>query len=125
MATFLSKFVKRLQRSPQREVVVTADGFRIVFEEKEKFSVQWSAVLEVYAYVADLFSYDEVCIGFRSESEERDVWVGEDDVGYEKLLKALPTHFSDIRTDWYSQVRGPAFVTNRTTLWGSPASDPK
>ena len=82
--------------------------------------VPWSAVLEVFAYKEDLFSFDEIRLGFRV-SDDGTFWsVSEDWPGYRELLDDLPVRFPGIRTDWFSGVAFPAFATNRTTLWGGP-----
>jgi hypothetical protein len=82
-----------------------------------------AAVLEVFAYKEDLFSFDVLCFGFRTSGDGSFWTVGEDYDGYQELLVQLPLRFPGIRTDWFSEVAFPAFATNRTTLWGRPLPD--
>ncbi len=119
MRTFLSKIRRRLSRDfPKREVRFDGDGFSVFEEEEKKSSVRWSDALEVFAYKIDLFSVDEICIGFRVDSAGTHHWVSEEFTGYREFLEELSQHFPGIRTDWFSDVAFPAFVENRTTLWG-------
>lgn len=93
-------------------------GFSVVEDDKLLARVAWSDVLEIFAYKEDRFTYDGICLGFRV-SEDGTFWmVSEDYMGYQELLAALGHRFSGIRTDWFSEVAFPAFVPNRTTLWG-------
>ena len=70
------------------------------------------------AYKLDIGMYDEICIGFRVDSGGTYWWVSEEFVGYREFLEELSRRFPGIRADWFSDVAFPAFVENRTTLWG-------
>jgi hypothetical protein len=126
MLAFLSKLKRRFSRDlPKREVRFDAEGFSVFVEEEKKGSVRWSDVVEVFAYKVDLFSVDQICIGFRVESAGTYWWVGEDDVGYREFLEELSRRFPGIRADWFTEVAHPAFAENRTTIWGEPWAAPK
>jgi len=100
------------------QVVCDESGFHFVEHGKTSARVSWSEILEVFAYKEDLFSYDEICLGFRV-SEDGTFWmVSEKCIGYNDLLTELECRFSGIRTNWFAEVAFPAFVPNRTTLWG-------
>jgi hypothetical protein len=125
MRTFLSKMKRRLSRDfPKREVRFDGDGFSVFEEEEKKGSVRWTDALEVFAYKIDLFSVDEICIGFRVDSAGTHHWVSEEFTGYREFLEELSRRYPGIRTDWFSDVAFPAFVENRTTIWGEPWSAP-
>jgi len=125
MTTLLSKLKKRFSRQePPREVSFDDEGFTML-GEKEPVRASWDRVREVFAYKIDLFAYDEICIGFRFDASGAHWWVGEDYVGYRQFVDELPKRFPGIRTDWFADVAHPAFVENRTTLWGELWSPPK
>lgn len=119
MRTFLSKMKRRLSKDfPKREVRFDGDGFSVFEEEEKKCSVRWSDAVEVFAYKMDLFTVDEICIGFRVDSAGAYWWVSEEFAGYREFVEELSRRFPGIRADWFSDVAFPAFVEKRTTLWG-------
>lgn len=108
---------------PERVIKIDEEGFSVVEDGvRDNARCCWSAVLEVFAYKMDLFSYDEICIGFRIDAVGNYWWVGESYTGYEELLAELPKRYPGIRSDWFPEVAHPAFVQNRTTLWGESVS---
>ncbi len=126
MSAFLSKLKRRLSREcPRCEVKFDGDGFSVLEEEKKSSRVRWSEVLEVFAYKMDLFTVDEICIGFRVDAAGAYCWVSEEFTGYRELLDEIKKRFPGIREDWFSTVAFPAFVENRTTLWGEACSPQK
>ena len=101
-----------------RQVVCDESGFTVVEHGKTVARVAWSEVLEVFAYKEDRFTTDDICLGFRVHEDGTFWMVSEDFIGYKELLAELERRFSGIRTDWFAEVAFPAFVLNRTTLWG-------
>jgi hypothetical protein len=121
MASLISKIKRRLSRDfPKREVKFDDAGFTVFAEEKQPVHADWLSVKEVFAYKDDLFTYDEICVGFRFDDAGTYWWVGEDYVGYQQFIEELKGRFPGIKTDWFSQVAFPPFLQNRTTLWGTP-----
>lgn len=115
-------FRKSAQRADysERKIKLTETGFLVVSCEKDDLGeifCRWAAVLEVFAYKIDLFSYDEICIGFRHGADDS-WWVGESYTGYKELVAELPRRFPGIRTDWAKEVAAPAFAPGFITLWG-------
>lgn len=126
MRSFFAKLKRRLShREPRREVRSDDAGFEVLIDGRSTARVQWTEVLEVFACKDDLFSYDEIRIGFRLAADGSHQSVGEDFVGYNELLARLRPRFTGIRDDWFSDVAFPAFATNRTTLWGEPWAPPQ
>jgi len=117
---------RRLSRDfPKREVRFDDQGFTVLEKEEKKASVRWSEVLEIFAYKLDLGIYDEICVGFRIDSAGTHWWVSEEFNGYREFIEELSRRFPEIRTDWFLDVAFPAFVENRTTLWGEPWAPPQ
>ncbi len=83
----------------------------------EKFA--WESVLEIFAFKVDLFSIDEICIGFRIDDEGTYNEINEEMHGYNELLNFLTVQFYGIKENWFSEVAHPAFETNLTSLWGN------
>jgi hypothetical protein len=126
MSSFLSNLKKRMShREPRRAVKFDSAGFEVFEGEESKTRVRWSDVLEVFAYKVDLFTYDEICIGFRVTADGTHWWISEEFIGYRELIEELKQRFPGIRDDWFSTVAFPAFVPNRTTLWGESLSPPR
>jgi hypothetical protein len=121
MTSFISKLKERFSpKEPKVAVEFDAAGFTILEDEKPKVRAEWSRVREIFAYKDDLWSYDEICIGFRFNDAGDYWWVGESYIGYREFRENLKVRFPEILTDWFSDVAFPAFAQNRTTLWGVP-----
>jgi hypothetical protein len=101
-----------------RQIICNDSGFTIVEHGNTLAGASWSEVLEIYAYKQDLFTTDETCLGFRVYEDGTSMMVSEAFVGYRELLTELERRFPGIRTKWLAEYNFPAFVPNRTTLWG-------
>ncbi len=98
-----------------------ATGFSTATATGENvFRIEWADVREIVAFKEDIFSYDEICVGFRVADEDTYWRVTEEFTGYTELLQELETRFPRIRTEWFKEVAFPAFVPNWTVLWGTP-----
>jgi hypothetical protein len=121
MRSFLSELTKRMRRGrgcTRLDVAWDGEGFSVIDGSAVRGRVLWSDVIEVFAYKADLFSVDEICIGFRLDSSGTHCWVSEEFRRYKEFVEQLRIRFPGIREDWFSDVAFPAFAENRTTLWG-------
>ena len=107
-------------RKETREVICDDSGFSVVEHGRTLTRVAWTEVVEVFAFKEDLFTVDEICLGFRVHEDGTFRMVNEDYIGYKELIAGLERRFSGIRTNWFSDVAFPAFAENRTTLWGQP-----
>lgn len=126
MRSFFATLKRRLiYREPRREVRSDDAGFEVLVDGRPTSRVQWTEVLEIFAYKDDLFSYDEIRIGFRFAADGSYQSVGEDFVGYRELLAKLTSRFAGFRENWVCDVAFPAFAANRTTLWGEPWAAPQ
>ena len=95
-------------------------GLRIETEKGDSDTLEWRSVLDVFGFKDDVFAYDMICIGFRTD-ETGEYWkIDEEYVGYKELLEFLPEVFPGLRTDWFFEVAFPAFTPCVTTLWGTP-----
>lgn len=121
MKTLLSKLKRRMARDyPKREVAFDGEGFTVLEESEIRARVSWSQIIEIFAYKMDLFTVDEICIGFRLDESGTHYWVSEEFLGYKEFIEQLRISFPGIREDWFAEVAFPAFIENRTTLWGQP-----
>lgn len=104
----------------QSRITLNPSGYSIEKYGEVVAKIFWSDVKEIFAFKRDLFAYDLICLGFRTNDDDTFWEVDEQCIGYRELLKELTAQFPGIRTDWFEQVAHPAFATNRTTLWGKP-----
>jgi len=101
----------------KRTVRFDSDGFEILMKEEVQVRVLWAAVVEVAAFKRDLFSIDEICLGFRLDGEESFWRTGEEDIGFREFHSEVEKRFPGIRTDWFHEVAVPAFKENWTSIW--------
>ncbi len=92
---------------------------RVETEKGASDRLEWGSVLEVFTFKNDVFAYDIICVGFRTDDEGCYFKIDEECEGYGDLLEFLPEVFPGIRTDWFSDVAFPAFEPCVTTLWGA------
>src|SRR5690606_9875880 len=97
MTSFISKLKERFSpKEPKLAVEFDVEGFTILEDEKPKIRADWLSVCEVFAYKDDLWSYDEICIGFRFNDAGDYWWVGESHVGYREFTENLKERFPEI-----------------------------
>lgn len=95
-------------------------GFDVVANAGVTIQITWDSVVEIVVFKRDLFSIDEICLGFRCRGRDDYQWVGEEDLEFSALQAEVEKRFSGIRTDWFQEVAVPAFRENWTVIWGSP-----
>ena len=103
----------------KRVVSVLDDGFSLLADGTELYRVHWASVVELVAFKHDLFSVDEICLGFRCEGDERFLWAGEEDENFSRLRGEVECRFNGIPPDWFNRVAVPPFAENWTSLWRS------
>jgi len=104
------------------KISLTPFGFAIEKAGNFVAKISWFELNEIIAFKKDLFAYDLICLGFRTNGDS--FWeVDEECIGYTELLKELEKQFPGFRTDWFAQVANPAFALNRTTLWERTLSE--
>lgn len=101
----------------KRVIQMKDDGFSVSFDDSDVASVDWSAVDEIVAFKRDFFGYDEICLAFRCDADNKFWWVGEEDIGFKELQAELEQHFNGILEGWWSAVALPAFEENWTSIW--------
>ena len=116
---FIHRMLDRMSGEDlKRDVCYDDEGFTVIRYEKPEMRVKWAEVGEVFAFKRDLFTMDEVCLGFRRGDTELYVWVSEDDRGFKHFLSHVEQRFN-IDPKWFGKVAYPAFQQNLTTLWRS------
>lgn len=81
--------------------------------------ISWDIVSEVFAFKRDLFTVDEICIGFRINDEGEYYEINEEMENYTELINFLNIPFAGIKQNWFTDVAHPAFETNLVSLWGN------
>ena len=83
--------------------------------------IGWADVREVAAWKDDVFSYDIICLGFRTQAGGF-CWCDEEDEGWDDLLAVTERVLGVQSEDWWKRVAFPAFRQNWTVLWQSAGS---
>ncbi len=97
-------------------LTLTEDGFRLQKRGRCKYEVRWDEVVEIQTFKRDLFTTDEICLGFCLVGDERvEAW--ESMIGFEAFSERVRAVFPSIPGDWLAQVVQPPFATNQRTLW--------
>jgi hypothetical protein len=114
---FLDEMRERMAgQSLKRRVSFSADGFDIAAHRQPSASVSWTDVREIFGFKRDLFSVDEICLGFSINESGDYFWVGEEDDGFDEIRREVERRFR-LDADWVGKIMKPAFVENRTILW--------
>lgn len=99
-------------------VEVLDNGFRMVHGETVLTTIHWSDVKKIVAYKNDLWTFDEICVGFVTEPNADEWWeICEDWPGFNEVCGRMRSYFPSIPEDWYQKVMHPAFARNETVLW--------
>ena len=111
-----AKFVGK--QEPPPSLAVEEGGFSYV-RRREKTTVYWADVKEVFTFKRDILTVDLICVGLRV-SDDGEYWeIDEELSGYEDVLAAMDEAFPGIRSDWWEELAFPPFEVNLITLWGS------
>ena len=101
----------------QRFITLDPDGFSLKHSDSGICRIDWISVNEIVVFKHDLYSIDEICLGFRCDEEDRYWWVGEEDCGFEKLQNEFEQHFDGLLENWRRSVAFPVFEENWTSIW--------
>lgn len=75
---------------PKPAIRLKASGFCVAVADKVVLHIEWASVREVVAFKEDLFAYDEICVGFRTDDSDCYSRVTEEFVCYAELIQELP-----------------------------------
>lgn len=89
-----------------------------------QWRIFWSDVKEIAAWKDDVFSYDTICLGFRTTDKLDYFWCDEEGEGWKAPTAFLKTKFGVEWDAWFDKVAFPAFQKNFATLWGTPIPRP-
>jgi len=93
-------------------------GFAVWKEEHFLSRIMWSEIKEIIAYKTDLFTFDNVCFGFRTSDCDDYFTVDEEVVDFYDLEKELTSKLDGFDRLWRDKVILPAFALNRCTIYG-------
>jgi hypothetical protein len=115
--SFLAKLRDRMSgRTLVCAVRFDTEGFAIEAYEKQPVFIRWTEVKEVCGFKRDLFSVDEIRLGFRYGVEDSFTSVGEDDISFKDFRSEVERRFG-LDEAWFARIAQPPFAENRTTLW--------
>jgi hypothetical protein len=118
MKGLLSKLRRRMARDyPRRTVFWDEEGFTVTEEDKAPSRLEWVEIDKIYAHKIDLFSYDEIMLGFAAQKANRVVEVGESLTGFQEFRSEVERRYPTALQDWFTTVAFPAFEQNLTTIW--------
>lgn len=109
--------------SPELRVRVLPDGFSLCDAAGATVAeILWAEIDQITTWKQDLVTFDAIYLGFRRGGSGRWIEVPEDCGGFMDLAEEMRRRFPSIPSDWYLQVMQPAFETNLTLLYPSPAA---
>ena len=114
---------RKRRELPKRSLRVCKEGFSILREGGPTTDVRWVDVVEVIAWKRDLFTVDQICLGFRLKGHTEVVMINEDEVGWRPVLSSFKEAFPSLPPKWYGDVMQPPFALKWATIWGEP-TDP-
>ena len=107
---------------PQLRIVVDDAGASVVDADTQRqlWRIEWAAVKEIVGWKDDVFSYDIMCLGFRTTDADQYYVCDEEYQGWEELTAKVDQVFSLQGSSWWSRVAFPPHARNWTVVWGSP-----
>jgi len=118
MPNLLAKFIYREPPVQPPTVRVVEDGLQVIRGVDVLASARWSDVKQIITYKHDLFSTDEIRVGFLAATEA-DSWleISEEWSGFKEAIARMEELFPSIPGDWFWEVAVPAFDRKETVLW--------
>ena len=107
-------------RARARYVIVVTDagvGVRDIRRGSSRWFVGWDEVQEIAAYKRDMYSWDDICLGFLAPGRDRYFECDEDMPGWDGLNEELERRFRILFSEWAPGIVKPAFAENLTVLW--------
>jgi len=98
-------------------------GFSVIEDGGVSTGMAWNDVAKIFVVKIDLFSYDEVRLGFGSRHAGRVVETGEDDEGFDPFVEEVLKRYPSIPRDWLTEVAYPPFEENLRILWEGKEKD--
>jgi len=115
-------FLTRADRIPSRRIHLLPGGVEMIDlrTRKSLWRFDWRDVKEITTFKIDAYVIDHICLGFRTRDEFDYAVVAQEDENWNTLCDAMQ---NQLAIDWpraWLHVVSPAFVANRTTIWGDP-----
>jgi len=114
----LARLFRPAAPAPRPSVRVTEDGLELVRAGQVVASLRWSDVRKIITYKYDLFSTDEICVGFLT-APDAEAWfeISEEWPGFLAAVEKMEELFPSIPENWYRDVMVPVFARKETVLW--------
>lgn len=120
MLNRLAHFSHRRPQALPPSILVTQDSLQFVRGDQLLQSVRWSDIKKIITYKYDLFTTDDICVGFLAE-KDAEMWleINKDWDGFPVATNRMESLFTSIPKDWFHSVMVPAFERKETVLWES------
>src|SRR5262245_32011414 len=83
-------------------------GLHVSHKNRCVARLPWSDIAEIVAFKQDLYTVDQICVGFRTTESDKYICIEEENPEYDRVIKLVEERFQ-LRQDWWSTVAFPAF----------------
>lgn len=103
---------------PKVEIRTDEHGLKIFHGVDVRAVLHWSEVKKIIAYKYDVFTMDEICVGFFKAIDAED-WleISENWPGFKNACETMKSVFPGIEQNWQMEVMFPPFERCETILW--------
>lgn len=92
-------------------------GLRHCHDGRVIWSFTWDELVEIVAFKRDMFTVDDICLGFRVKGKSDFFVCDEEMAGWQELQETLAHRFGLNHCQWVARIMFPPFVENWTVLW--------
>lgn len=117
-------------RKPDTKWRIRVEGDEIVSQNENLGTINWhlhlNEIEEIASWKLDLWSCDEICVGFKIADSDDFYLCCESDSGFKEMIEEVTSRFP-LKEEWRQSVMFPPLAENFTVLWkqfsAAPAPD--